>query len=280
MGQNYGTPSPNESTAQALQSYIQYLPQLLNVMSAQTPQLAQTQQNVEAGIAPQAQNLETNLYANSAPQLYDIGNQLNAQQSQAGISQALNNLNSTQGQQLSQAAITADQQANPQYYQNVGAAGNQLTNLLNSINLNGLTGSENAQVARAVAQQDAQKGILNSPSQTATVANAMQFGTALQQKQANLANAINTATSFLPSSRSGVNTFNVGTGAATTQSNPGANEFLGTQNNATNNATSNATSSSNNLLSNITGQQNNANQLISSQGINSSIPSLMSSVPT
>lgn len=279
MGQNYGTPSGPGSTSDALQAYIKYLPSLLNVTSAQTPGLAQTAQNTEAQIAPQAQQLQNELYAQNAPSLYNIGNTLNAQQSAAGITQAQNNYNGAGGD-LARTAISADQMANPEFYAAKAQAGNKLSELLSSINLNGLTGSETAQVQRGLAQQDAQKGILASPSQTATVSNAMQFGSALQQKQQNLASAISTATSFLPSSKSGVNTFGIGTGAATTQSNPGASQFLGTNNNAAGNATQTANATGNNLLNNITGQQNNANSLISAQGINSSIPNIMSSVPT
>lgn len=281
MGQGYNTPNPSQTTAESLQAYIKYLPQLLNVTSKQIPSIAQTVQNTEQNVAPQAQNLQTQLYSSSAPDLYKIGNVLSGITNTGGVTNALNTYNSPAGQQLESAAISADQAANPQFYAARAAAGNQLTNLLGSINLNGLTGSENAQISRALAQQDAQKGIIASPSQTATVANAMQFGTALQQKQANLAAAINTATSFLPSSKSGVNAFAVGTGAATNPgSNPGSSQFLGTTNSATNAGTNAASSAGSNLLSNITQQQNNANSLISAQNINSSIPSLMSSVPT
>lgn len=281
MGQSYATGTPPETTAQQLQAYIQYLPGLLQTTANQTLPVGQTEQNAQNILAPQQQQLQNQLYSQNAPGLYNTGNQLNALQSQAGISQALGNLNSSQGQQLSQAAITADQQANPQYYAALNQAGGQLSNLLGSINLGGLTGSETAQVQRGLAQQDAQKGITNSPSQTAAVSNAMNFGTALQAKQANLANAINTATSFLPASRTGVNTFAVGSGQSTTQSNPGASQFLGVNaNNAASSASSGNQAQGSNLLSNITSGQNNANSLISAQGINNSIPSYLGSIPS
>ena len=94
-----------------------------------------------------------------------------------------------------------------------------------------LTGSQTAQLSRGLAQQDAQKGILNAPSQTAAISNAQTFGNLQQQNKQNLQQAIQTATSFLPASSagtSGINGFNVGSGGATTQNNVLAliNSFL------------------------------------------------------
>ena len=242
---NSGDPpaqSTGDSTAQQLQALTQYLPGLLNTTANQTLPVGQTTQAAENILDPQQQALQNQLYAQYAPELQTIGNQLNQQNTQAGLSNALTNINGTGGQ-LATAQEQMAEQANPQYYTALGEAGGQLSNLLGSINLGGLTGSEEAQVQRSNAQQDAQRGILNSPSQTATESNAMNFGTALQAKQANLASAIQTASNFLPNAQTGVNTFATATGQnGTTQSNPGASQFLGVNgsNTATNAASANS----------------------------------------
>lgn len=282
---NQGDPSPSstqDSTASQLQAYTQYLPQLLNTTANQTLPVGQTNQAAQNVLAPEQQQLQDALYGQYAPELYNIGNQLNQQQTQAGLSQALQNINGTGGQ-LATAQEQMAEQANPQYYAALGQAGNQLGNLLGSINLGGLTGSEEAQVQRSNAQQDAARGIANTPSQTATESNAMNFGTALQAKQANLAQAINTASTFLPNAQTGVNTFATATGQnGTTQSNPGANQFLGV--NANNQAIAAASSNSaagNTAQSNINSTANNQASLLANQRNSlDMVNSTLSSLPT
>lgn len=282
MGQSSPTANAGDTTAQALQSYTQYLPGLLQTLAGQTQSTGQTEQNAQNVLAPQQQALQNSLVSHYLPGLYSSGDQLNQQESTAGINQANTNLNSQGGQALEQQAIQQSEASNPQYYAALNQAGGQLSNLLSSINLGGLTGSEQAQVERSNAQQDAQRGILNSPSQTATVSNAMNFGTALQNKQNLLANAINTATSFLPQAKTGVDTFAAGSGAATTpSSNPAASQFLGVNGgNAASTASASNSSTANNLLNNVTSQQNNANSLNNAFGTNESISSYLGSVPT
>lgn len=221
----------NTSTA-AAQAYVQNLPAMLQATTGQIAPTGTAIQGANNTLDPQSQQLQNQLFGQYAPQLYNIGNQLTGTTLSGGISNASNNI-AGQGSQLLNQAISADQTSNPQYYANRQQASDQLGNLLGSINLGGLTGSETAQVERSNAQQDAQRGILNSPSQTATVSNAMNFGTALQNKQGLLSNAINTATSFLPASKSGVDSFGIASGQATNSTNPGATNFLGTQNAST-----------------------------------------------
>lgn len=246
-----------ESTDAQMQAYIKNLPALLNTTANQTLPVGQTTQNAQNTLAPQQQQLLSDLFSKYAPGLYKTGDELNQQESSAGIAQALKNLQGGGGQ-LSQAAIDADKAANPEYYSTRAAAGSKLNDLLGSIDINGLSGSERSEVERSNAQQDAQRGIANTPSQTATVQNAMQFGSALQAKRNALSNAISTATSFLPSSKSGVDAFAVGTGAATApQGNAGAGQFLGIGNNA-NSASGTNASLGNSLLGGINATSNNA----------------------
>ena len=63
----------------------------------------------------------------------------------------------------------------------------------------------------------------NVPSQANTVANAMKYGQAgynmNEQAKADLSNAIGQATSFMPASKSGIDSWNIATGGANTSSN-------------------------------------------------------------
>jgi hypothetical protein len=232
------------ATADQVGAYANNLPSLLNATANQVQPIGQTLQNAQNALAPQAQGLQNNLFGSYAPQLEQIGNYLNQINTAGGVNTASGLLGGSGGQLVGQ-AVGANQQANPQYYSNVAAAGNQLTPLLGSYSPTGdLTGSQTAQLSRGLAQQDAQKGILNAPSQTAAISNAQTFGNLQQQNKQNLQQAIQTATSFLPASSpgtSGINGFNIGSGGATTQNNAGLNQFLQPgQNQATTAAAGNA----------------------------------------
>lgn len=263
-------PGTQYATGQEMLAYQNTLPGLLNTTAGSVGQTGQQLQNAQDQLAPQAQSLQNSLYGGYAPQLYQIGNLLNAINTGGGVGIASNLLGGAGGNLVNQ-ATAANAAANPQYYQNAGAAGNQLTGLLGSYDPTGaLTGSQTAQLSRGLAQQDAQKGILNSPSQTGAISNAMTFGNLQQQNKQNLASAIGTATSFLPSvsaTGSGINGFNVGSGAATNQANAGAGQVLQPGQNQATNASSGALSLGNSLLGN-TGQ----NQTTQST-VNASFPS-------
>jgi hypothetical protein len=73
------------------------------------------------------------------------------------------------------------------------AANSQATNLVNSINLNGLTGGEQEAVERSLNQNLNGTGNLGLNNATNAVSNAMNFGSALQAKRAALGSALGTA---------------------------------------------------------------------------------------
>lgn len=255
MGDPSATPV-GQSTAQQMQAYIQNLPALLQTTANSTLPVGQTTQNAQNVLSPQQQQLQSQLFSQYAPGLYNTGNTLNNITNTGGVANASNLLNG-QGGQLVNQAISADQTANPEYYATRAATGSAINNLLGSINLNGLSGSERSEVERSLNQQNARGGNINVPSATNTVQNAMTYGSALQTKRNALSSAIQTATSFLPSSQSGVNSFAIGTGQSTAQNNPGQSQFLGIGDNA-NNASSTNSSLGNSLLGGINSTANNA----------------------
>ena len=209
-------PGPNaagtgESMNSQLQAITQNMPALTAASSSSILPLAQAQQAAQNVTAPQQAALNTSLYQQYAPQLAATGNQITAQNAAANA-----NLVAGAGGQAALNAETLQKQLDPEYYATRAAAGSQIQNLLGQFNLNGgLSGSETAAVERSNAQQDASRGINNTPSQTATVSNAMNFGSALAGKQQRLEQALGTATSFLPSSQGAINGFQTATGAPT-----------------------------------------------------------------
>jgi hypothetical protein len=114
-------------------------------------------------------------------------------------------------------ALENDRQANKEFYDTRANTAGQLDNLFNSIDLSGgLSATEREEISRALAQEGAMRGNGMAPSNLDTVGNAMQFGDAGRRRQlANqgmLVSAINSATNFLPASKSGIDTFQVATG--------------------------------------------------------------------
>ena len=224
-------PTVGDSTAQQLQAYTANLPNLMQVTANTALPTGQTLLNAQQQLAPQQQALATQLFNQAAPGLTQSGNAINQLMASGNLQNAATNQGGAAGQQLLNTVQQQQQAIDPQYYATRAAASNQLQNLLGSINLNGLSGSEQAQVERANAQQNAQQGTLNTPSQLNTVSNAMNFGTALNTKRTALEQALGSATSFLPSSQSGISAFNTvqGSSGGPATSNPGLSQFQGVQ---------------------------------------------------
>ena len=161
-------------------------------------------------------------------------------------------LNSVQGRSAINAALGADQLVNPEYYNTRSLTSGRLADLMNSYDLSGnLSGSEQRAIGQSLAQQGVQTGTANIPSQSQTVANAMQYGNAAtqrkQQAQSGLSEAISKATSFMPASNNpNVNAWSVGTG--TQGSNLGGQLFSSAYNTG-NNIASTATNQANNTAS-------------------------------
>jgi hypothetical protein len=121
----------------------------------------------------------------------------------ADLSRNLALLQSPEGQALISAELAARRQADPEYYATRELTANRLGDLLNSIDIEKLSGGERAEVERASNQRAASSGDLNVPSTIGTVENAMMFGDRLTQKKKLLSDAINTASGFLPTAKAG-----------------------------------------------------------------------------
>ena len=225
QGAVYGT--------QLLQGYLPYLNQSVNQTTGDT---AQANLNAAQQVSPGYQQLANQLLAQYGPQLFQTGNQLSGINAQGNAANQQALLQGTGGQNLALMNQYA-QALNPAFYQQMGNASNSLTNLLGSSqDVSGnLTGSETRSIGQGLAQQSNQRGTLNSPSNSDIVSNAMQYGNASFQRQAQekgiLSNAIGQATSFLPQAQTGFspNFINSTTSPGSAPANLAAGQFGGVQ---------------------------------------------------
>lgn len=119
-----------------------------------------------------------------------------------GTLQALNSANASQlsggaGTQAATAGNALQRQLNPEYYQALGTANqgatagvNASNNLLNAVNLNGLSPGEYNATERGVNQYNTGTGNAGLANPTNTISNAMNFGGAFNNKIGIAANAI------------------------------------------------------------------------------------------
>jgi hypothetical protein len=114
-----------------------------------------------------------------------------------------------QGVPQAQAYNAAWQAANPTAAALMGPTATQTANLLNSINLQGLTPAERAEVERSLGQSQTATGNLGLDNATNAVQNAMQFGSALQAKRTALGQALGTAQGIIQGTNTGYNPMSV-----------------------------------------------------------------------
>lgn len=207
--------APQATPAQLAQAYTQYLPSILGVTNAQATPTANAVAQAATAVNPvyTASGLQQlNQYA---PGYQQAGANLATQQAQSTAG-----LIGGAGGQAAQAATNLSNQLNPTQQ----AAQTQAQNLVNSINLNGLSGGEQAAAERSLNQSNYATGNLGLDNATNAVSNAMNFGDALQAKRAALGSAIGTASGVAANQ----NTFANPVGTATNSGNTSTNFGLGT----------------------------------------------------
>lgn len=272
-GQYAGSaPSYNQNVGQMMQDYIQYLPQLAQVTAAQQPGIDVSQARGAAAAAPITNQAALDMFGRFAPALAAIGQRIGASNAQAGQQTNTGLLTNPNATTSTGAALSLEQQANPQYYSVMNNAAGKANDLMNSINLKGLSGGEQAAVERSLGQSNTATGSLGLDNATTAVGNAMTFGNALQAKRDALASAIGTATNFLPQSKASFDPVSLALGqnpSTTTSTNMAASQYPGIGP-----AGNQAFAMGNNTLSNLNtsnianmGMQYSANQANSFGGI-------------
>lgn len=177
--------SSQETTDQILQAYMKNIPGLLDATTSGNQKMSLGDLETAKAVTPGYNQLALDSINNYAKPIADAQNAVNT-----GILTG-------SGKDAAQAAKDLQDSVNPEYAGVRKAAGAQSTNLINSINLDGLSGGERAEVERSLNQSNTVTGNLGLDNATNAVQNAMQFGDRLSKKRAELAGAINTGTSFL-----------------------------------------------------------------------------------
>lgn len=235
------------------------LPYYLDAINKGNMQTAVGQLNIANATAGPYQQLMTQLYNTYGPQLNAISNEINRRNA-LSAAQTENQVLTGPGTDLVNNAYQLSQVYDKPYYDTRQAAADQIAKQLGSIDLSGgLTDTERNEIAQGQARIGQMRGTANAPSNTDTVANAMQYGAAgrarVVQNQSLLSQAINNASSFMPASKSGVDVFQVATGKPS-MPNTGNSLFSQTGTGPTQDSASALGSS---MISNMTGLQGQMN---------------------
>jgi len=169
--------SSTETTDQILSAYASRIPELLRATSSQATPNAQADLGAAQAVASGYNDL----------------NLANTNQQNTNAASVL----SGTGKNVATAAKTLDETVNPEYAAIKNKAATQTGNLLDSINLSGLSGGERAEVERSLGRSATATGNLGLDNATNAVSNAMSYGDRLSQKRAELGNIVNNATNFM-----------------------------------------------------------------------------------
>lgn len=230
---------PQATPAEMIALYEQHLPTILGITSGQLPDTTRAIANAAIATNPLYSQAGLDQLRQFAPGYQRAGAQLSAAQAAS-----TNDLLNGAGGDAARSAVALNNELNP-----VQAAANRAsTDLLGSININGLSGAERSEVERSLGQSNYATGNLGLDNATNIVNNAMSFGNALSRKRTELANAIGTANATAAGQNAQVNPLSVALGAGNLSGNFGTNMFNPTQaQNSTNTPYSFASSFGNQL---------------------------------
>jgi hypothetical protein len=222
-GSGVSSSHPQLNPTQMLDLYNQYLPQSLQTTSGQAGQTANNLANGAAGANPIYTQSGLDQLNGLAGGYQQAGANLAAQQ--AASQNALIN---GAGGATARSANALSNELNPAQ----AASNAQASNLVNSINLNGLSGGEQAAVERSLNQSNYATGNLGLDNATNAVSNAMNFGNALQAKRSALGSALGAAGGVAANQNSFVNPVGTALNSGNTASNFGLGTYNPTQANA------------------------------------------------
>lgn len=220
-------PSARSQYAGMAKSYVDWLPSIVQTTAGQQPAIDRVMAGSAAYLTPEYSKIGLENLMNYGVPYAQVGQDINRVNA---LGQAGTDLAVLQGpgRQLATTAKEISQTVDPEYYKTRETASNRLGDLMNSIDLNRLSGSERAEVERSLNTSLTATGNLGLDNATNAVQNAMQFGSALQTKRDALGRAIQTATNFLPAANSKFDAVQTALGRPST-SNPGTAQFQGVQ---------------------------------------------------
>src|SRR5437773_2904661 len=210
-----------------LQALQLTLPRLVRAYSATAPRYAHTLADISKQISPQMAELQAQLYGQYGPRLNAIGSDI-ARANALAEAQTQAQVLGGPGRDVAREGVATQRILEPEYFSSRDIASQKLNELLGSINVGGLSGSERAEVERSLARENQARGLGETPTVLSTVSNAATFGSALQAKRNALGQAISSAAQLLPTLRTGVSAFDVASGRSA-QPDVGESRFLGVQ---------------------------------------------------
>lgn len=211
-----GSGTPQLTPQQFVDLYKSSLPQILGTVTGQTQPTATELANTTASTNPIYTQSGLDQLRNLAPGYQQAGAAL--QKSQAGSNLEL--LNGAGGN-VARSAAALSNELNPTQK----LAQDKSAELMNSINLNGLSNGEHSAVERSLNQSNYATGNLGVDNATTAVNNAMNFGNALSAKRAQLGQAIGTASGVAANQNQFVNPVNTAMNSGMTNNNFGLGTF-------------------------------------------------------
>lgn len=253
-------PSTGESTEETIQAFTKNFPELMRITNEGILPSERAKLEASQAVSPDYSRLQARLFEELGPMLGATSDKIAANQAKSTAESDLSVLRGP-GRDLVRESLNVSREADPEYYATREKVGGRLGDLLDSIDLSGsLSGGEREEMNRAQAQEGARRGTGTSPSQTAALANALQFGQASYNRQNNAKNqlgqAIGLGTAYLPTAQSGVDPFMVATGKSS-RPNAGEGKFTGVQSGVGDNAFG----AGNNFMNNITSMRQQENDI-------------------
>lgn len=204
-------PTTTESMDSIMQAYTKNFPAYLQSQISQIKPAGEQILSATADLAPKQAQQQLDQFKQFGPQYNEVGSEINRQNALNEAENARDVVSGPGRELVQQARETSDIYDKP-WFDVRDVNSQKIQELLKSIDINKLTGSEEAQVERGVNRENASRGTAGAPSQIDTIRAAGQFGDALNKKKAMLGEAITAANQFTAASKSGVDTFQVATG--------------------------------------------------------------------
>lgn len=214
--------TPKQSIQQLWDLYTKNLPKIEQSTAGTTGDLAAQQLAATQATAPGYGNLNLQQLQALGLPLAEIGQDIQRSNALAGAETNLQQIQGAGGQ-----AATAGKALTDQLTPTLPAAEKASTDLLNAINLKGLSPGEEAAVERSTNQTNTGTGNLGLLNPTNTISNAINFGGAFNSKIPLAEQAIGTANTTTGTSLSAMNPVQTALGqpALQTQSNFGTGTF-------------------------------------------------------
>lgn len=227
-----GAPAATNQTTQekmddVMKAQVKHLPELNRITAESILPYERKLLEASKEIQPQYTQAQMDLYKQYGPEMNRIGMDVQAQNARQQAAYEADLLKN-QGADLTRSAQALQREVDPEYYAMREAQGRKMNELLNSYDVNGLSGGEAANVERNLNRMNETSGISGMGTSTEALRGASAFDDRLQQKKSALAQALAQVPNALQSSKSGVDVMQQSVGRPSAM-NTGENKFMSYQ---------------------------------------------------